>query len=436
MDTGSREAAVEIRHNYAILASLDDRWRKTTLRECAVINDSTYSRSEDWPFINYLDTASLTENYIAGIQHLIRGVNEIPSRARRKVLQGDIVYSMVRPDQRHYGIIRQPPKNFLVSTGFAALRGREGVAETSFLYWLLTQTYVVDYLQGLAEQSVSAFPAIKVADLESLPLRLPSIPVQKRISNVLDAFDRKIEVNRSMDETLEEAISALFKSWFVDFDPVRLQASRISAELAPEIGRLFPSRLVKSDIGEIPDGWGVRSLGELVEFAYGKALRSNERRGGDIPVYGSNGQIGWHDRKIVDGPGIVVGRKGNPGVVTWSQSGFFPIDTTFYVVPKEPREVSLRFLFYALRNQNLPSIAADSAVPGLNRNIAYMSPQLVPSAHIMEAFDSRADSMLSRRDQLGVESRSLANLRDALLPKLLSGEIRIRDAEKIAETAT
>ena len=71
-----------------------------------------------------------------------------------------------------------------------------------------------------------------------------------------------------------------------------------------------------------------------MELAYGKALKAGDRKGGPIPVYGSNGQVGWHDEKLVDGPGIVVGRKGNPGIVTWAYSDFFPIDTAFYVAPK------------------------------------------------------------------------------------------------------
>ena len=321
------------------------------------------------------------------------------------------------------------------STEFIVIRGREEVTDNDFAYYLTRSPIVWQYAVGQMT-GTSGRQRVPAAALAALHVPVPPLAIQRAIARVLGAFDDKIEVNRRMDETLGEAASALFKSWFVDFDPVRAQMSGNSVKLSPKISCSFPSRLVKSDIGLIPEGWRVSLLGELVEFAYGKALRSNERRGGDIPVYGSNGQIGWHDRKMVDGPGVVVGRKGNPGVVTWSQGSFFPIDTTFYVVPREHRKVSLRFLFYALRNQNLPSISADSAVPGLNRNIAYMSPQLVPTAHVMEAFDSYADSMLSRRDQLGVESRSLANLRDTLLPKLVSGEVRIQDAERIADTAT
>ena len=99
--------------------------RTTTLGDCVVVNDAAYSPKEAWLFINYLDTGNITENRISEIQHLIAGKDKIPSRARRKVQPGDIVYSTVRPNQRHFGLLKELPKNFLASTGFAVIRGRE-----------------------------------------------------------------------------------------------------------------------------------------------------------------------------------------------------------------------------------------------------------------------------------------------------------------------
>jgi type I restriction enzyme S subunit len=110
--------------------------------------------------------------------------------------------------------------------------------------------------------------------------------------------------------------------------------------------------------------------------------------------------------------------------VTWAATDFFVIDTAFYVVPKRPT-LSLHFLFQALRSQDLASLSADSAVPGLNRNVAYMSRQLLPTDSILERFDAIARSLTEGTHLLGKESRTLAALRDALLPKLVSGEIRI-----------
>ena len=216
---------------------------------------------------------------------------------------------------------------------------------------------------------------------------------------------------------------------FVDFDPVRTkingrwQRGQSLPGLPSDLYDLFPDRLVPSELGEIPEGWKVKPLGDLVELAYGKALRATDRKGGPVPVYGSNGQIGWHDERLVDGPGIVVGRKGNPGIVTWAHSDFFPIDTTFYVVPRDSNK-GLPFLFFALTGQDLPSVSADSAVPGLNRNLAYMNRQLVPDTMVVDAFNEYGSAILLRCHRLEEEARELTAQRDALLPKLVSGEIR------------
>ena len=252
---------------------------------------------------------------------------------------------------------------------------------------------------------------------------------QRAIAHVLGTLDDKIELNRRMNETLEEIARALFKSWFVDFEPVRakMEGRWRRGESLPGLPAehydLFPDRLVPSELGDIPEGWEVKLLGELVELAYGKALRSADRKSGPIPVYGSNGRVGWHDEKMVRGPGIVVGRKGNPGVVTWVHDDFFPIDTTFYVVPRDATRDSSLFLLFALIAQDLPALSADSAVPGLNRNLAYMNRLLLPDRLTMYEFNVCAAAIYSRRYHLDDESYALVAQRDVLLPKLVSGEV-------------
>ena len=341
--------------------------------------------------------------------------------------------------------------------GPGVVTGRYGtLGEVFFVpsdFWPLNTTlYVRDFkgndprfisyfLRGLdfsAYSDKAAVPGLNRNHLHQAAVRYPAdIAEQRAIAHVLGALDDKIELNRRMNETLEEMARALFKSWFVDFDPVRakMEGRWRRGESLPglpdDLYDLFPDRLVGSELGEIPDGWGVRRLGELIELAYGKALRAAERKGGPVPVYGSNGRVGWHNDKLVDGPGIVVGRKGNPGFVTWAYSDFFPIDTTFYVVPRDSK-VGLPFLFYALTIQDLPSVSADSAVPGLNRNLAYMSRQLAPDKLVVDRFNEYASDIFSRRHRLEEESRELVAQRDALLPKLVSGEVGVGDWEHIS----
>jgi type I restriction enzyme, S subunit len=253
---------------------------------------------------------------------------------------------------------------------------------------------------------------------------LPPLAVQRAIAHILGTLDDKIELNRRMNATLEEMARTLFKSWFVDFDPVRAKAEGSDPCLPKPLADLFPGSFEDSELGEIPKSWRVTTLGELLELSYGKALKEENRDAGHIPVFGSNGQVGWHNEKLAEGPGIIVGRKGNPGVVTWAPTDFFAIDTTFYVMPKASCQ-GLHFLYYVLRDHDLASLGADSAVPGLNRNMAYMSQQVLPAPKVLTAFDIRVQSLFTRRYKLDEESRTLAAIRDTLLPKLISGELRV-----------
>jgi type I restriction enzyme S subunit len=262
--------------------------------------------------------------------------------------------------------------------------------------------------------SDSAVPGLNREAAHARRILMPPLSEQRAIAHILGTLDDKIELNRRMNQTLEAIAQALFKSWFVDFEPFRDQGMQ------------------GSPLGEIPGGWKVRKIGEVLELKYGKGLREDGRQPGDIPVYGSNGQVGWHNMSLVKGPGIVVGRKGNPGTVIWVPTHFFPIDTTFFVEAKRPIQ-SMAYLFYALRSLDLPSLAADSAVPGLNRNMAYMSDILVPPAKILSEFDSYANPFMQKVYANEKESRNLADIRDTLLPKLLSREIQVKEAEKFVE---
>ena len=253
----------------SIKNAVESDWKSLKLGQCVTINDSTYSTKEAWPFINYLDTGNITENHIESIQHLVAGEDKIPSRARRKVQLGDIVYSMVRPVQKHFGLIRNLPNNFLVSTGFSTIRANPDTAHTEFIYYFLTQDHIIEHLQAIAENSTSAYPAIRPCDLEQLDIDLPPLQRQHDIAQILSVLDDKIELNLHMNETLEAMAQALFKSWFVDFDPVRAKMKgrwrpgESLPGLPAHLYNLFPNRLVPSELGEIPEGWQVKFLGDI-----------------------------------------------------------------------------------------------------------------------------------------------------------------------------
>jgi type I restriction enzyme, S subunit len=271
----------------------------------------------------------------------------------------------------------------------------------------------------------TVFNTITTKTFDALMIPNPPLPIQRRIAHILGTLDDKIAQAHAMNATLEAIARALFRSWFVDFDPVRAKADgRDPPGIDAATAALFPAAFEDSPLGKVPRGWRVGTVGDTMEFAYGRGLKEDKRRPGNIPVYGSNGVVGWHDEKLVDGPGIIVGRKGNPGTVKWSAKDFFPIDTTFYVIPKD-RNQSMYYLYHALCWQDLTSLAADSAVPGLNRNLAYMNEILIPPSQLLEVFDNQVSALDARYQLNETHTRTLAALRDTLLPKLLSGEVGV-----------
>lgn len=179
-----------------------EAWKKIRLGDACKTNTDTYSPKEKWEFVNYLDTGNITNNTIDSIQFINLTNEKLPSRAKRKVRTDSIIYSTVRPNQRHFGIIKSQPDNFLVSTGFAVLDVDTDVLNADFLYYLLTQNTLVEVLHSIAEQSTSAYPAIKPSDIENLVIGIPDLAVQKKIAGILNSLDRKIEKNIEINKNL------------------------------------------------------------------------------------------------------------------------------------------------------------------------------------------------------------------------------------------
>ena len=365
--------------------------------------------------------------------NLPRVTDEDKKRLAKYTLStGDIVFSRVGSVDRR-AIVHTEEDGWLFSGRCLRVRPDREKIDPGYLSWFFGFTGFQEYIRQIAVGAT--MPSLNTKILSEVPIYYPPSTVdQQAIAHILGTLDDKIELNRRMNRTLEEMARAIFKSWFVDFDPVRAKADGRNTGLPAELAALFPDSFEDSELGEIPQGWNIQKLDEVCTLSYGKALKAEVRLSGDIPVMGSNGQVGLHNQALVKGPGIVVGRKGNPGVVKWVNTDFFPIDTTFYVVPNNP-DIPLTFLVHALEALNLPSLGSDSAVPGLNRDIAYQSRILVPEPQVLVAFAKQSTSIKNRIEAGEKESRALATLRDTLLPKLVSGELRVPDAERIVGRA-
>jgi type I restriction enzyme S subunit len=367
-----------------------------------------------------------------GLEHIEEGtlhfngygqVKDVKS-TKFRFSKGDILFGKLRP---YFRKVIRAPFDGVCSTDIWVVRAKRGVEQGYLFYWMASQDFVDFATQGSEGTKMPRAKWDHVCRYKQVHL---STDEQHAIAHILGTLDDKIELDRKMNETLETMARAIFKSWFVDFDPIRAKMEgRQPFGMDAKTDALFPNSFQDSLLGKIPKGWSIKPIGDVLELAYGKALKEDNRRPGNVPVYGSNGQVGWHNEALIKGPGIVVGRKGNPGIVTWVPTGFFPIDTTFYVIPKGTIN-SMYYLFHALSLQDLSSLGADSAVPGLNRNMAYMTEILEPTPEILNVFDKRIGSYYERINVNDTECSNLATIRDTLLPKLISGQIRVKDAEK------
>ena len=179
-----------------------DEWREVRLGDVCLTNTDSYSKKDDWDFVNYLDTGNITANCIDEIQYIDIQNKKLPSRAKRKVKYNSIIYSTVRPNQQHYGIIKSQPDHFLVSTGFTVIDVNSDIVDADFLYFLLSSNEVTEKLHAIAEQSVSAYPSIKASDIENLEVYLPPLDVQRKISSLLMCIEEKIAQNTAINKNL------------------------------------------------------------------------------------------------------------------------------------------------------------------------------------------------------------------------------------------
>lgn len=235
--------------------------------------------------------------------------------------------------------------------------------------------------------------------LAMVQVALPPVATQKRIAELLSSYDDLIENNKRRIALLEESARLLYREWFVHLR--------------------FPGHEHVKVVDGVPDAWERRTVGTVLELRYGKALKESDRVEGAFPVYGSSGVVGSHKSALVEGPAIVVGRKGNVGSVYWAPIGFWPIDTVYYV-PKEQADYWLYLTLPLVGFQN-----TDAGVPGLNRGFAYSRKVLLPSERLRRRFDETVEPMFAQMTTLENFNRKLAEARDLLLPRLMSGEVAV-----------
>lgn len=394
-----------------------EAWRKIRLGDACVTNADSYSPKEEWKFVNYLDTGNITDNRIDSIQYIDVENDKLPSRARRKVKKDSIIYSTVRPNQRHFGIIKTQPENFLVSTGFAVIDVDANVLNSDFLYYLLTQPTLVETLHAIAEQSTSAYPSIKPSDIEDLEIEVPDFATQKRIADILGSLDGKIAQNAAINENLTEQARAIFQEWFIDYEP---------------FGGAAPLDWHPSTLGQIAemktDSWSPAKNPDVVVEHYSIPAFDEQH----YPVFEIASGI-KSNKYILNSNSVMISKLNPDTKRIWRPMclSAHPICSTEFIVYEAKKQEQKDYIYSILDSVPFLNHLCSHTTGSTNsRQRATPKSTLdftlcLPPDSVIEDFCHIVTPMYDLIASNIVENQSLAKARDSLLPRLMSGEIDV-----------
>ena len=323
------------------------------------------------------------------------------SLKRANAKKGDIVIT-------HRGTLGQIvyiPQNakyerYVISQSQFRIRCNEHVLPEYLVFYFHTRVGQHKILSNASQVGVPAL-ARPSTTFQQIEVELPDIEVQKKIVSILQSFNDKIELNNKINANLQQQAQAIFKSWFVDFEPFQ------------------DGEFVESELGPIPKGWRVGTLSELVAVKYGKDHK--KLTDGPYPVYGSGGIMRYVERPIYTKESVLIPRKGTLNNVIYLNEPFWSVDTMFYTEMK--MENVAKYVYHFVSGKDLASMNSGSAVPSMTTDILNSMKVVIPTAEWLAKFEQILLPLYSQMFQNAAQSKTLAQLRDTLLPKLMNGGI-------------
>lgn len=426
----------EVKLKQTEIGEIPENWKVKKIRDVAKINELSLQKSSKLDEINYIDIASVNVGKILEINKM--SLKDAPSRAKRIVRDNDIIISTVRPNLKHYAFLEKVKSNTIVSTGFAVITANN--INPQFLYYYLTTNNYISYLTAIADTHTSAYPSYNPDVLEESNIPFPPRPEQDKISKILAGLDKKIILNLEMNKALEAIGQSLFKHWFIDFECPNEEGKPYKSSG----GEMVYSEELKK---EIPKGWRTGKIEDLcTSITNGGTPKRMEN------IYWDDGKIPWYKTgELFDGPlidseeHITEDGLNNSACKPWEPD---TILIALYASPTVGRlgilktkgtsnqacsglvaknEIGYTFLFYSLlfKRVEFNSIAVGSAQQNISQQIVKDSKVIIPNEKILDKFNKLIESIFDKRTLLISQSSTLSQVRDALLPKLMSGQIRI-----------
>lgn len=413
--------------------------KKYRLGEIVDFNKETISRQDNLLEIKYLDTSNILDNVIYETPSM--KLSEAPSRAQRKVKHLTIIYSTVRPRLKHHGILQMPPENLIVSTGFATLDIKdsyENMIDATYLYLLLTQSSVTEYLGNIADTAVSAYPSINPSDISSLSFIFPDITIQRKIASIWTSYDQKIHLNSVINDNLEAMAKQLYDYWFVQFDFPNEEGKPYKSSG----GAMVYNEKLKR---EIPQGWTAAKIKDAAQtYSGGTPTSTNSEYydGGNIPWINS----GELNNSIITSTTNYITEEGLKN----SSAKLYPQDTILValygatagkvsllsfeacsnqavcgVIPSNKIMTTyIRYYLFSLY-EHFITLSSGSARDNISQETIKNTILPIPQEKILKEYSDAVAPIISKTIANQKEMENLTKQRDELLPLLLNGQASV-----------
>lgn len=420
--------------------SLPGGWEVRKVGEFSEVNAHSISRKRPPNEINYLDISSVATRL--HYKPKIMAFADAPSRAQRVVSSGDTLIATVRPNLRSFVYIKDAEKNLIASTGFACISPK--VKEDSrYLHYYLTSDAIIEYFVRLADGA--AYPAFDYKLIALSEITWPPESERHEIGLILGALDDRITLLRETNATLEAIAQAIFKSWFVDFDPVHAkQQGRVPEGMDEATAALFPDCFEESELGLVPKGWCHVSLKEVVSIFDSQRVpiagQERAQKKGPYPYYGAASLMDYVDDYLFDGVYLLTGEDGSVAdelgyPITQYVWGKIWVNNHAHVLQGKDG-VSTEQLMLFLKRTNIQPYITGAVQAKLSQSNMWRIMFLNPPRPVSECFGELIAPLYTKMRHNFEQVQTLATLRDTLLPRLISGQLRLPEAEALLNEAT
>ena len=422
------------------IGTIHEDWEVKIVGDLVKINECTINKNYNAADIEYIDTSSVDKGHLVETQKL--KLKEAPSRAKRILKDNDILISTVRPNLKHFFFVEKSKNNLVGSTGFIVISSKK--INPKFLYYYLTTNKYTDFLSSIADAHTSTYPSFNPNVIENSFCPYPKEDEQKFIANILSDLDSKIELNRQMNKTLEIIGQAIFKRWFIDF------------EFPNEKGKpykLSGGEMVDSELGKIPNGWKMGRVGEFVKLERGLSYNGKGLSDSGIPmvnlgtifhkrnfVYeGLKYYSGeYKERNLVKSGDLVIANTditqdrvvlGSPSIIPPDLGSEKILFTHHIYAIRNSSPISNLFFFYLLKTAEykgrVRGFATGTTVLALPEDTVLDLCFSIPVENVLKKFNTIVNKIKDKMFINIIENRGLSQIHASLLPRLMSGKIRV-----------